>query len=364
MTNDASGDRIVGSQRVVTWAEETRRYRRSPGGWWWLALILIPLLLALLGTVIGGDTGTASAGGSTGAAAVGTAETGATTPDESAEGTSGTESGPDAAASSGSDPDASEPTSDAGSAAGATIASAVFAVTRSADRVTVRAEVPDDAAKSALLDAVAAGVADSAIIDEVTVTDGATAPDSGALQGALAAVSGAGDFGLAWDLRSLVATGEVVDEAAKTAIGEALASAWPDATIENSVTVGSGGEAACANLQGRITVALADTKITFERYGTEPDAATDAVLGRVAELAAACPDAKLTVTGYTDASGSDQENLTLSAQRAEAVAAVLRDNGVPEGQVTAVGKGEADPIADNDTPAGINANRRVEITVS
>ena len=41
--------RTVGVEKVVSWAEETRRYRRSPAGWWWLALFGVPLLFAVIG---------------------------------------------------------------------------------------------------------------------------------------------------------------------------------------------------------------------------------------------------------------------------------------------------------------------------
>jgi peptidoglycan-binding protein ArfA len=70
------------------------------------------------------------------------------------------------------------------------------------------------------------------------------------------------------------------------------------------------------------------------------------------------------VVGYTDSTGSAGHNLTLSRARAESVRSALAaalGAGVP---VTAAGKGEADPIADNATAAGRAMNRRVRITYS
>lgn len=337
-------------RRVATWADETRRYRRTPGGWWWLALLLVPLILALGGRLFGDDSETPVAKPTT-----------SSTPTSSTS-TSQSES-PSSSSSPSSESSSSSSSSSATSGTGA-VADSVFAVTRSGEKVTVRATVADEAAKTALLDSVRAAVPGAEIDDQVTVSKGVSGPDPAALGTAVAALKDAGDFGLAWDLRTLVATGAVADDAAKSAIGDALAGAWAGSSIDNSVTVGSDANAACASLGGRIKVALADTKINFERYGTDPDKATTAVLERIAGMAAKCPDVKLNVTGYTDASGSEDENLTLSKARAESVRSVLVDNGVAAGQVSATGKGETEPIADNDTPAGIAANRRVEITVN
>ncbi len=69
------------------------------------------------------------------------------------------------------------------------------------------------------------------------------------------------------------------------------------------------------------------------------------------------------VEGHTDSQGSEAANLTLSRQRAEAVRQVLVANGVPAGRIRAIGRGEADPIADNASETGRARNRRVEIIV-
>ena len=70
----------------------------------------------------------------------------------------------------------------------------------------------------------------------------------------------------------------------------------------------------------------------------------------------------LTVLGYTDNLGSAQLGITLSRARAEAVAAVFRTELAATGiTITAVGRGEANPVAPNDTEANRAKNRRVEI---
>jgi len=72
----------------------------------------------------------------------------------------------------------------------------------------------------------------------------------------------------------------------------------------------------------------------------------------------------MVVEGYTDAVGSDATNLKLSKDRAESVRAYLVSKGVPSEKITSVGKGEANPVASNDTPEGRANNRRVEIVVA
>ena len=72
---------------------------------------------------------------------------------------------------------------------------------------------------------------------------------------------------------------------------------------------------------------------------------------------------RVTVMGYTDASGSDASNLQLSQRRADAVAGPLREHGLQADSFTATGRGKADPVAPNTTAEGRASNRRVEISL-
>jgi outer membrane protein OmpA-like peptidoglycan-associated protein len=74
-------------------------------------------------------------------------------------------------------------------------------------------------------------------------------------------------------------------------------------------------------------------------------------------------DSKLLLVGHTDAQGTDSYNLDLSRRRALAVATYLENRGVSATRVETTGKGEGEPIATNDTEAGRQQNRRVEIAV-
>jgi OOP family OmpA-OmpF porin len=72
---------------------------------------------------------------------------------------------------------------------------------------------------------------------------------------------------------------------------------------------------------------------------------------------------KIRVEGHASADGNDAHNLDLSARRARAVRQYLVLKGVPEHKLVSEGYGETQPVADNDTPEGREANRRVEINV-
>ena len=69
------------------------------------------------------------------------------------------------------------------------------------------------------------------------------------------------------------------------------------------------------------------------------------------------------VIGHTDNTGAASYNLNLSRQRAAAVANTLIRNGVASSRITAVGRGEDQPVSSNLTPEGRAQNRRVEIII-
>ena len=73
--------------------------------------------------------------------------------------------------------------------------------------------------------------------------------------------------------------------------------------------------------------------------------------------------AKIAIEGYTDATGDGDHNVKLSGQRAESVMNLLTEQGVAAGRITAIGLGDADPVADNSTKQGRAANRRVELII-
>ncbi len=75
------------------------------------------------------------------------------------------------------------------------------------------------------------------------------------------------------------------------------------------------------------------------------------------------PSRGVSIEGHTDSVGSESSNLDLSQRRADAVLNFLRQNGVSSSNITSRGYGEGSPIASNDTSAGRQQNRRVEIII-
>ncbi|MBC3435281.1 OmpA family protein [Pseudomonas sp. BW16M2] len=71
--------------------------------------------------------------------------------------------------------------------------------------------------------------------------------------------------------------------------------------------------------------------------------------------------ASVKVIGFTDSVGSDSYNQRLSERRASGVAEYLISQGLAPNKVTSQGRGESEPVADNDTDEGRSRNRRVEL---
>lgn len=88
------------------------------------------------------------------------------------------------------------------------------------------------------------------------------------------------------------------------------------------------------------------------------------LLTKVRDAVNTFPECTVSVLGHTDSYGSDEQNLLLSNQRAEAVKQYLLANtNLNASRVEAIGYGESKPIASNETKAGRAANRRVEVVV-
>jgi len=87
-------------------------------------------------------------------------------------------------------------------------------------------------------------------------------------------------------------------------------------------------------------------------------------LAKVSGILVTHPDLKIEVEGHTDSVGSDQYNQALSERRAEAVRSYLVSQRISAESITTKGFGESHPVATNDTAAGRQQNRRVELVVS
>lgn len=84
------------------------------------------------------------------------------------------------------------------------------------------------------------------------------------------------------------------------------------------------------------------------------------VMTQIADALKQSTDMKITIIGHTDSDGDDASNLALSKKRANAVKMKLASMGINASRLTADGKGESEPVADNSTTTGKAQNRRVE----
>lgn len=112
--------------------------------------------------------------------------------------------------------------------------------------------------------------------------------------------------------------------------------------------------------EAKIAAILAKRQITFEPGSDTVDAASLGTVDEIAETLKNCVDVRMEIGGHTDSQGRETMNQALSKSRAQAVLNALRERRILTGGFTAVGHGEAQPIASNDTEEGREANRRIE----
>lgn len=112
--------------------------------------------------------------------------------------------------------------------------------------------------------------------------------------------------------------------------------------------------------EAEIAGILSASKITFEPGSATIDASALGTMDDIAEVLRQCGDIRLEIQGHTDSQGREEMNLNLSQARAQSVLNELRARRVLTSTYSAKGYGEVDPIADNDTEEGREANRRIE----
>jgi outer membrane protein OmpA-like peptidoglycan-associated protein len=75
------------------------------------------------------------------------------------------------------------------------------------------------------------------------------------------------------------------------------------------------------------------------------------------------PDTRALIVGHTDSRGTSAYNIDLSERRAQSTASFIVAEGIDRARVSTAGRGESEPIATNDTDAGRQLNRRVEVAI-
>ncbi len=113
----------------------------------------------------------------------------------------------------------------------------------------------------------------------------------------------------------------------------------------------------------RGTIITLSGNVLFEQGKATLLPAARSTLGDLAKALVKMKAQTLIIEGYTDNTGSDKRNATVSQARAEAVLGYFASQGIAADKMKAVGKGNTNPIAKNTTAEGRATNRRVEIVV-
>jgi OOP family OmpA-OmpF porin len=227
-------------------------------------------------------------------------------------------------------------------------------------RVGITAAVPSPTdARRVEMGASAAGVAVEVVVD----------PDLGdaswldGIDTALASLRGVGTARLEITGDAAVLSGRTATEDQASSVLAAFADLGlildtSDFGVASPPSVGQAAE-----LEAELNAAVMDASALFDTASTDISETGEVLLDEIAVLLLQAPGARVEVQGHTDDVGTAVDNLALSRRQAEAVVAYLVDAGVDPVQVTAVGYGDTEPIADNATEEGRAANRRIEFVV-
>ena len=130
--------------------------------------------------------------------------------------------------------------------------------------------------------------------------------------------------------------------------------------VDSSGLIEVDKSALATEVQSIIAGLLAANPVTFAPDSADIDSSSDAVIESIARELSKIPSATFQIVGHTDSSGSESDNQLLSERRAEAVMARLVELGVDPNRMSALGKGESEPISDDTTD---EINRRIEFII-
>jgi outer membrane protein OmpA-like peptidoglycan-associated protein len=106
-----------------------------------------------------------------------------------------------------------------------------------------------------------------------------------------------------------------------------------------------------------------DSGILFDTNSSALRSTSQADISKLAATLQKYPDTNVLVEGHTDNTGTDAINQPLSEQRAQSVANALTAQSVASSRISTKGYGSSQPVADNTTAEGKQANRRVEVAI-
>ncbi|GAA3931248.1 OmpA family protein [Luteimonas lutimaris] len=227
-----------------------------------------------------------------------------------------------------------------------------------AQPVVAEGVVPDQATKSLILGELRELYGSERVVDRIQVESIPTPPNwgkyvAGMLTPGLKRVH---NGKLEVDGQSVRISGEVANEAQRQQVASELSLASNSTyTVTNGLGMGDGQEVLDATLGDRI--------IEFESGSARLTDVGRAILDEMAGKMRGMGDARVQVIGHTDNVGQRQANIALSQARAEAVRAYLVGKGIARENLSVLGKGPDEPVADNATADGRARNRRIQFRV-
>jgi outer membrane protein OmpA-like peptidoglycan-associated protein len=123
-------------------------------------------------------------------------------------------------------------------------------------------------------------------------------------------------------------------------------------------------EAAAVSREGNLLAITFKGDVSFDTDSAEVKPGFNSEINRVSEVLKQYPATVIRVEGHTDSRGSDAYNMDLSKRRSEAVKNLLVQRGIESNRIEIIAFGETMPVATNDTEAGRQKNRRVEIKIA
>jgi outer membrane protein OmpA-like peptidoglycan-associated protein len=123
-------------------------------------------------------------------------------------------------------------------------------------------------------------------------------------------------------------------------------------------------EAAAIRREGNLLAVTLKGDVTFDYDSSVVKPGAFSEIDRIGNVMMQYPDTVIRVEGHTDSTGSEEYNLELAARRAAAVKNQIVQKGIDSSRIETVTFGESSPIATNDTQAGRQMNRRVEIKIA
>jgi len=146
-------------------------------------------------------------------------------------------------------------------------------------------------------------------------------------------------------------------KAAEKAMAEAMAAREKAAKLEQEIA-----ELQAVKADRGLVMTLGDVVFDVNKAVLKPGGVL--TVDKLAAFLAEYPGRKVMIEGFTDSTGSAEYNQGLSERRALAVRSALIDKGIESTRIDIKGYGEEFPVATNDTAAGRQMNRRVEIIIS